>query len=256
MLDEVEDSVGVAAFVVVPGDELDEVVGEGNSSVGIEDGRPGVGHEVRADNEVLRVSEDAGHLTVSGGLDCGLDVGVLGALLEHDSEVDHGHVGSGDTEGHAGELAVERGDDLADGLCGTGGGGDDVHSNGTSSTSPVLERRTIDGGLGGSGGVHGSHETLLDAEVLVDDLRERSKAVGGAGSVGDDLNVRLVVLVVHAHHEHRSVVGRRSRDNHLLRSSHKVLRRLGLGKELSCNKRAFKILLMGDKVGFKEVLYR
>lgn len=42
-----------------------------------------------------------------------------------------------DTEGHSSELAVQGGDDLSDGLGGSGAGGDDVGSRTTSST-PVL----------------------------------------------------------------------------------------------------------------------
>ena len=72
---------------------------------------------------------------------------------------------------HIRELSVERGDDLSDGLGGTGGGRDDVVVDGTSAT-PVLVGRTIDGLLGGSGGVDGGHQALDDAEVVVDDLSE------------------------------------------------------------------------------------
>lgn len=86
-----------------------------------------------------------------------------------------------------------------------------------------LEGRTIDGWLGGGGGVDGGHKTLLDAEVVVDDLGKRSQAVGGAGCVGDDLDVTLVVLVVDTNNEHRSVVGRRSRHDNLLGTTDKVL---------------------------------
>ena len=180
MRDKVEDAVGVAALVIVPGHQLDEVVGQGNAGVGIEDGGVGVGHEVGRHHHVLRVAEDALHLAVGGGLDGGLDVGVLGALLEDHREVDHRDVGGGHTEGHAGQLAVEGRDDLADGLGGAGGGGDDVHAHRTTATTPVLEGRTIDGGLGGGGGVDGGHQTLLDAEVVVDNLGQGGKAISGA----------------------------------------------------------------------------
>jgi len=66
--------------------------------------------------------------------------------------------------------------------------------------------------------VDGGHETLDNGEVIVDDLGERGKAVGGARSVGDNLNVGLVGLLVDTHDVHRSI-GRRSRDDNLLGSS-------------------------------------
>lgn len=82
------------------------------------------------------------------------------------------------------ELAVEAGDDLADSLRGTGGGGDDVVANRTSS-APVLVRWTVDGLLRRGRRVHGRHETLDNAKFVVDNLGERCKAVGCAGGVGN-----------------------------------------------------------------------
>ncbi len=82
------------------------------------------------------------------------------------------------------KLAVERRNDLADGLGGTSGRGNDVVADGTS-TTPILVRRTIDGLLCRCGRVDGGHETLNDTEVVVDDLGEGCKAVGGAGRVGN-----------------------------------------------------------------------
>ena len=45
--------------------------------------------------------------------------------------------------------------------------------------------RTIDGLLGGSGGMDGGHQTLNDTEVVVDNLSERGQAIGSARSIGD-----------------------------------------------------------------------
>jgi hypothetical protein len=39
--DQVDDAVAVAPLVVVPRDELDEVVVQGNPGLGVEDARPG-----------------------------------------------------------------------------------------------------------------------------------------------------------------------------------------------------------------------
>ena len=40
MADQVDDTVAVAPLIVVPGDELDEVLVQSNSSLGIKDARP------------------------------------------------------------------------------------------------------------------------------------------------------------------------------------------------------------------------
>lgn len=223
MGDQVKHTVGVAALVVVPRDELDEVIGEGNTGLGVEDGRAGIRDKVGGDHSVFGVAQDASELAVGGGLDGVGDLRVLGALLKGDGEVNHGHVGGGNAEGHASELAVQGGDDLADGLGGAGGRGDDVDANSATAAAPVLEGGAVDSGLGGSGGVYGGHETLLDTEVVIDDLGEGCQAVGGARGVGHDLDVFGVALVVHAHHEHGGVVGRGSREDDLLGTTDEVL---------------------------------
>ena len=54
--------------------------------------------------------------------------------------------------------------------------------------------------------MHGGHEALDDAEVVVDDLGEGGQAVGGAGGVGDDGHAGVILVQVDAADEHRGVV--------------------------------------------------
>src|SRR5690606_13328019 len=96
--------------------------------------------------------------------------------------------------------------------------------------APVLVGRTVDGLLGGGGGVHGGHQAALDAPLVVQHLGQRRQAVGGAGGVGDD-RLALVGLVVDAEDEHRRVVLGRRRQDHLLRAGVEVLLRAGLVQE-------------------------
>jgi len=103
-------------------------------------------------------------------------------LLKSGDEIDDGDVLDRNAEGHAGELAIELGVDLADGLGSAGGRGDDVVT-GPTATTPVLARRSIDGLLGGSHGVHGRHESLLNTKGLIENLHERGETVGRARSV-------------------------------------------------------------------------
>ena len=63
--------------------------------------------------------------------------------------------------------------------------------------------------------MHGGHETFNDLEVVVDDLGERSQAVGSAGGVGYDLVAGVVAVKVDTAHVHGSV-SRRSRDDDFL----------------------------------------
>jgi hypothetical protein len=45
-------------------------------------------------------------------------------------------------------------------------------------------------------GVNGGHYRALDLERIVDDLRRGSQAVGGAGSIGNDMVLCRVVLSI------------------------------------------------------------
>jgi hypothetical protein len=105
-------------------------------------------------------------------------------------------------------------------LGGTSGGGDDVGTSTTAST-PVLARGTINGLLGSSGSVNSGHKTFNDLELIVNNLGKRSKAVGGARGVGDDLVLGLVGIQVDTNNEHRSI-SRRSRDDDLLSATSNV----------------------------------
>ena len=139
------------------------------------------------------------------------------ALLDTDDEVDDGHVTGRYTECHTGKLAVQAGNDLANGLGRTSGRRNNV-SSGTTPTAPVLCGRSVDGLLGGGRGVHGGHQTLDDAEPIVYDLGERRKAVCGARSVGDDVDVRGIFFLVDAQYKH-GCIGRGSTDDDLLRAA-------------------------------------
>src|SRR5690606_207123 len=108
------------------------------------------------------------------------------------------------------------------GLRGTGGGRDDVLGGGTGAAQVLV--REVQDALVVRVRVHRRHQALDDAEVLVEDLRQRRHAVGGAGGVGDDVVVRRVVLVVvHAHDEGDVLVLRRGGDDDLLGAAGDVL---------------------------------
>lgn len=190
------------------------MVVEGDTGLSVEDGGVVVAVQIAGDEVVLGVGENALEGTVGGLLDGGLDLVVGDRLLGAAGQVDNGDVGGRNTHGHAGELAVEGRNDLADSLGSTSGGGDDVLRS-SAATTPVLRGGTVDGLLGSSVGVDGGHETLNETELIVDDLGERSQAVGGARGVGDDGDVALVGLLVDTHNEHGGIGGR-SRDDDLL----------------------------------------
>mmetsp|Transcript_20193 Transcript_20193/g.42625 ORF Transcript_20193/g.42625 Transcript_20193/m.42625 type:complete len:227 (+) Transcript_20193:290-970(+) len=202
---ELDEAVGVAPLVVVPRDELDERRGEHNAGARVEDGRAAVALEVGGHHAIIGVAHDALVLRrLRLGLDAGLDLLVGGLLGQLGRQVNDGHIRRRYTEGHASELAIEGRQHFADSFGGTGGGRDDVLASATAA-APVLAGRTVNGLLGGGGGVHSSHQTLDNAVLLVNDLGEGRKAVGRARRVGEDVDVLRVRRVVDRHNEHRSI---------------------------------------------------
>lgn len=206
VLDQVDDTVGVTEFVVVPGDELDESVAQLDSSLGVKDGGVGITNEVSGDDLLFGVVQNSLHWAISGLLDHRLDLGISSRLGQTAGQIDDGDVGGWDTESHTGQLTVQSWNDLTDSLGSTSGSWDDVLSS-TTAITPQLTRGTIDGLLGGSGGVHSGHQTLENAEVVVDNLGQWSQAVGGTGSVRNNLHRWVVSIQVDTDDEHRGIGG-------------------------------------------------
>lgn len=121
MLDEVNKLVGITPFIVIPSNELYEMIVEHDAGGCIEDGSSLIVIEIGRDNSVLGVSDDAGEF---GAFACCLhnclDFIVSCGLFEHAGEVNNRNVNGGNAHAHAGQLAVKSGDDLADCLCCTG----------------------------------------------------------------------------------------------------------------------------------------
>merc|ERR1719223_1853862 len=133
-------------------------------------------------------------------------------------------------ESHTGKLALKLGDDLGDSLDGSSGRGDDVARGGTSST-PVLAGRRVNNGLGGSHGVDGGHEGLLNSELVVDGLNHGGKTVGGTRSTGDVIGLAGVLVLVNSNDASQGVILGRGGVDDLLGTSIDDGLGLLLGKE-------------------------
>merc|ERR1712232_855107 len=142
MLHEVNNTSTVSVFVIVPGNELDEVGVKHDTSIRIEDGRTQVALEVSRDKGLITVSKESLHVTLSLRLDVGTDFFVSGRLFQTASQVNYRHVNGGNTEGHTGKLSNKGRNDLGHSLGSTSGRGDDVARGSTSST-PVLTGRGV-----------------------------------------------------------------------------------------------------------------
>lgn len=77
----IDDTVGVTEFVIVPRDELDELVVKSNTSSSIEDGALSITHEIGAYNLVVGITEDTLQLVLRGLLDNSLDFFVGSTLI-------------------------------------------------------------------------------------------------------------------------------------------------------------------------------
>jgi hypothetical protein len=118
--------VAVAAFIVIPGNELYKAVIESNASPSIKGGRVGVAVEVSEDNLVLNVAQDALQWALRCLLQYVLDVIILGRFLHAACQIHNGYIGGRNMEGHASELPVQLWDDLAHSLGSTSGCRDDA----------------------------------------------------------------------------------------------------------------------------------
>ena len=104
------------------------------------------------------------------------------------------------------ELAVEAGNDLANGLGSTGRRGNDVRVDGTS-TTPILVGGSINGLLGGGRGMNGAHQTFHDAEIVVYDLCKGRQAVSRTGRVGNLTSHRVSFRYMRLIDTYHSVFG-------------------------------------------------
>src|SRR6478609_1310578 len=222
------EGVGVAPLVVVPGDDLHQVARH-LGQLRVEDALVRVGDDVGGHDLVLDVRQDALERALGGSLDRGVDLLDRDLLGGGEGEVGRRAGDGRDAQGVAVQLALELRQHERDGLGGAGRGRDDVLRGGAGAAE-VLVRAVLQV-LVTRVGVDRGHEATLDADRVVERLRQRGEAVRGARRVGDDVVRGRVVLVrVHADDERRVLVLRRGGDDDLLRAAVDVglgLRRVG-----------------------------
>ena len=220
-----DQTVGVTPLVIIPGDDLVEVVVQVDACSGINNGGSSIVYEILGYNRKFSVSKNSEKIgfRVGGSLLKGSLHLISSAWLYGTySQVNKRYIRGRNTYRHTGKLSVKLRDDLSYGLGGSSRRRNHVRHGGTSST-PVLSSLawSINNKLGSGGGMDGGHKSLLDSEVIVDYLSKGSKAIGGTRSVGNNVLGGGVFLLVDSHYVHRGVA-RRSRDDNLLSSSVKM----------------------------------
>ena len=233
LLGEIDDAVGIAPLVVVPGNEFEELAVEFDRGTGVVDRGALVVGEVGRDHFFVGVAENAREVGLRGFLEGSADLlegGFLGGL---EGQIDDGHGWGRYAEGHARELAFDFGAHEGDSLGGAGGGGDDVLRGGAA-TLPVFLGWAVHGLLRGGVSVNGGEQTFLETEAFFEEhVDERREAVRGAGGVGNDAVFGDVeFVVVHAHHDGDVFALRGSGNDDLLSASGDVaLGFFGFGEE-------------------------
>ena len=193
-LSEVNDTLGVSPLVVVPGNNLNHVVTHDHGEGGVNGGGDVSSLEVHGDEGLVSDGEDTLLLSLLGGTEGSVHLLSGALLLNLDNEVNNGDGRGGDTESDTVELTLEGREDEGNSLGSTSGGGDNVEGGSTGTTEVAVGsiEKTLVTGVRVSGG----HGTLDDTELVLNNLDEGGKAVGGAGSVGDDVHGVVVSISV------------------------------------------------------------
>src|SRR5262249_44056420 len=148
-------------------------------------GRVRIVVEIAGDVGRLGIAEDALELLLGGALYSAVDLVLRGRTFGDKLEVDDRHVRGWHPDGNAVELAGELRQHESNGFCGAGGGRDHV-DRGSARPVEVLVY-LVERGLVVRVGMHRGHKTLVDADRIIEHLRDRREAVGGARGIGDDL---------------------------------------------------------------------
>merc|ERR1712087_1062187 len=94
-----DETVGVSPFVIVPGDDLVEVVVEANSGSGVNNGTTLVVNKVLTDDWKFCVSKDSLQGTFRSLFESSIHFFGGGTLLKTNSQVHHGNIRGGDADG-------------------------------------------------------------------------------------------------------------------------------------------------------------
>ena len=182
----------------------------------------GVGNDVLKNERFFGVSQDALQRAFSGFLHGGVYFFHGHILLEHGHKVGQGTGRSRNAEGSAVQGPLQVRHYFTNGLGGAGGRRNDVDRGGAG-TAGILVRK-VQNALVVRVGVNRAHHALFNAELVVQHLHHRSKAVGGAGSVGNDIVLgRIVFAVVDAQNESQVRIRGGSGNKNLLGAGVKVL---------------------------------
>ncbi len=222
-------AVREAPFVVIPGQDAAKLALHHLGLVHVEDRAVAVVVEVRGNQRLVGIAQDALQRAVGGGADGlvdFLDRGVAGGFEDqvHDRDVGRRHA-----DRHAVQAALEFGQHQAHGLGRAGRGRDHRQRRGAGAIQILVhgvERRLVAGIA-----VDRGHEAAGDADRIVQHLGHRRQAVRRAAGVRDDDVVLCQRVVVHAEDDGLVGIVAGGRDQHPLGAGRQVRLHLFLGGE-------------------------
>src|SRR5438309_3036732 len=215
-LGDVGEAARVTPLVVVPGNDLDHVA-EDDRVHRTHDRGMRVALEITRDERLLGVIHDPLERSFRRALERRIHLFLGDLALQRRGEIDDRDGRRRNAERHAREAALQLRDDERDRTRGAGLRGHDALRGG-----PRVARVVRDGveqPLAQRLRVDRREETLFDAELVVQDLRDGSEAVRRARRVRDDVVLlRVELLLVHAEHDRLVLVLGGRRDDHVLRA--------------------------------------
>ena len=207
---------GVGVFVVIPGNDFHKrgAVAHGHALRlrSVEQRTVGDADDVGRNDFFFGVAEGSGssrfHRRVDGSR--------INFAFANRDKLGKGARGNGNALRAAVEDAVKLGDNEADRFRRARGVGDDVDRSGTRAAQIALAVRPVENHLIARVSVDRGHIALLDFRKFVEGVGHGRKAVGGAGSRGDNRIVGFKSLFVYAVNDGGKVVARGSGNDDFL----------------------------------------
>lgn len=183
-----DEAVGITPFVVVPGNNLDEIAVDDVGELKIDNAGVGIAAIIDRNELIFGGGEDALVIRIGGSaLEDVIDFFFAGWTLGDCSNVGKGNYWGWNANRKTIEFALEARNGKSGGFAGAGRGWHDVFG-GRAGFADIFGWSILKF-LASRVAVNGSHHSFFDAEIVFEDFHDWSDTVGSAGSVGDNLIV-------------------------------------------------------------------
>lgn len=115
----IKELVGVTPFVIIPRDNLVEVIRQTNTSLVIEDGGSGIMHEVLRDNFFFGITQNTLEFTFRSFLHGFTNVSIRSTLFKSDSKINNRDIDGRNSERHTSEFTLQLGENETNSLSST-----------------------------------------------------------------------------------------------------------------------------------------